>query len=332
MNVSDIIKEINILVSMSKYDEALQKIQMLKDENEINEDIYYEEALIYVNLKEYNKALEICRLGLQYNPESSRFYSLLGIIFDRKQNKNMACICYEEAEKLCKSNNDNIGALKNIESINLLNADVKKLSIIIFADNNYEITKICLDSINKYSYDIPQIIIIDYNSSDGRFVSFECQENVSVISVSKKGILSACNDALMKIGYDRDVVIIDSRTILMPNTLFTLRMALYEDASNIAASAVSNNGDDSQFIDISCTNFNKYADFASKNNIINYELHYEVSKAEIFCTIFKCDFLLSIGLFNEKYIEINNNKVYFKSNSEDEKNIICKDSFVYRIL
>ena len=27
MNVSDIIKEINILVSMSKYDEALQKIQ-----------------------------------------------------------------------------------------------------------------------------------------------------------------------------------------------------------------------------------------------------------------------------------------------------------------
>ncbi len=55
--------------------------------NEINEDIYYEEALIYVNLKEYNKALEICRLGLQYNPEGSRFYSLLGIIFDRKQNK-----------------------------------------------------------------------------------------------------------------------------------------------------------------------------------------------------------------------------------------------------
>ena len=87
MNVSDIINEINILVGMSKYDEALEKIQILKDSQEISEDIYYEEALIYINLKMYDKALSICRLGLQFNTQSSKFYSLLGIIFDNKKIK-----------------------------------------------------------------------------------------------------------------------------------------------------------------------------------------------------------------------------------------------------
>ena len=244
----------------------------------------------------------------------------------------MACICYEEAAKLCKKNKDNIGLLKNLESINLLNADVKKLSIIIFADNNYECTKICLDSINKFTYDITQIIIIDYNSKDGRFSTFECEENVSVISVNDKGRLAAYNEALMKVGYDRDLIIVDSRTILMPNTIFTLRMALYENDSIIATSSVSNNGDDNQYIDISCTNFNKYADFASKNNIINTELHTESKKVNMFCTMLKCDFLLSIGLFSEKYIEVKDNNIYFKTNNEEEKSIICKDSFTYRIL
>ena len=69
------------------------------------------------------------------------------------------------------------------------------VSIIIPHHNNYQILKVCIDSLNKIDYINHEIIIVDDNSNDRSIQKIKNEYNNLIIKKSSKrlGYAGACN-------------------------------------------------------------------------------------------------------------------------------------------
>lgn len=74
-----------------------------------------------------------------------------------------------------------------------------------------------------------EIIVVDNASTDESLSWLEQQEDVVLIKNSEnRGFPCGCNQGIRAAGPDSDILLLNSDTILFPNSLFWLRMGLYE--------------------------------------------------------------------------------------------------------
>lgn len=262
--------DIEMLIFSKDYEIAERRIEQYKKIYGNNDEIAVMEATINILKLDYIKALECIRNGLKLNIYNGNLYCLMGNVYEGCGKYNMAYLCYENAIYIEGKEEDievirgNMDRLKNSNLVT-----VKPYSIILVTYNKLEYTKACIDSIKQYNKGKNyEIIIVDNNSTDGTREWLKEQKDIKcILNNENKGFPAGCNQGIKIAKEDNDIFLLNNDTIIMPNSIFNLRMGLYSNKKIGATGAVSNNVSYYQQISENFRSIEEYVCYAFKNNI-----------------------------------------------------------------
>ncbi|WP_017810416.1 bifunctional glycosyltransferase/class I SAM-dependent methyltransferase [Clostridium saccharoperbutylacetonicum] len=190
----------------------------------------------------------------------------------------------------------------------------------------------CIESIRKYNtLNNYEIIVIDNNSIDDTREWLKAQKDIKyILNSENNGFPAGCNQGISIANKDNDVFLLNNDTLIMPNSIFTLRMGLYSNESVGSVSSVSNEAP-YQTIQDKFESISQYYNYSLKNNIPN-DNKYEYRLTLIgFALLFKRTVLNEVGLLDEIFTPGNyeDNDISLRIVKLGYKNILCKDSFIY---
>lgn len=183
--------------------------------------------------------------GLRANFDNYELYFMLGLYY-RYRNADQAFLCFENALCYCDEPEDEPVIKAAMDDISD-RARVRGTSIVIASYNDLELVKECIYAIRRYSLKGSyEIVVVDNASTDEdviRFLREQAEKSKDFVLVENKkneGFPKGCNIGLRAANPENDVFFLNNDAILMPNSLFWLRMGLYSDKRNGAAGAVTN--------------------------------------------------------------------------------------------
>lgn len=326
--------DIEMLVFNKEYEIAEKRIDQYKKIYGDNDEIAGIEAIIYILKGNYIKALESIKSGLKFNIFNGNLYCLMGNIYEGCGSYDRAYLCYENA--LYNENNEGDikviqENLERLEKSNLIS--VKSYSIILLTYNKLEYTKICIESIRKYNRGKNyEIIVVDNNSTDGTREWLREQKDIkSILNDENKGFPAGCNQGIKIAEKDNDILLLNNDTVIMPNSIFNLRMGLYSDKKVGAAGPVSNNVSYYQQITKTFDSFDGYMNFALENNIPDFTRESKRIKIIGFAFFVKREVLDKIGLLDERFTPGNfeDDDLSFRIIEAGYEIKLCKDSYIH---
>ncbi|KLE15070.1 hypothetical protein AAT22_13555 [Clostridium sp. C8] len=210
---------------------------------------------------------------------------------------------------------------------------VNNYSIVILTYNQLDYTKVCINSIKNYNgNDDCEIIIIDNNSTDGTVEWIKEQEGIKyILNEENKGFPAGCNQGIEIANKDNDIFLLNNDTVIMPNSIFNLRMGLYSNEKVGATGAISNSVSYYQQISEQYDDFDGYMGHSLKNNIPDESLYYERVKLVGFAMLIKRETLNIVGLLDERFTPGNfeDDDISFRIIKEGYKLLLCKDSYIH---
>lgn len=332
--IKEIIKD---NIEKENIEEAECGILQYKRIFEPDDELASMEAIVKIYNNNLDEALKCIQNGLKYNITNSDLYYTMGNIYELRGEYNRAYLCYEHTievevlKNIEKNYNLALSAMKNLK--NNFEISVNNYSIIILTYNNLEYTKVCLNSIKNYNFNKNhEIIIVDNNSADGTVDWLKKQKGIKyILNDENKGFPAGCNQGINIAEKENDIFLLNNDTVIMPNSIFNLRMALYSDEKNGATGAVSNNVGNYQKVIGEYNDFDKYMRFALNNNITNENLYDERVKLIGFAMLIKRCVLENVGLFDERFTPGNyeDDDMSFRIVSSGYKLILCRDSYIH---
>lgn len=257
-------------INFGNYDKAALLLEEYFKSEPIYDDVLaILAATIEIERKNYDEAFESIRRGLKYNYKNYELYFMMGNIYERLRQLKRAYLCYENAVYFCK--NEDINFLKeyktNFQEIEKIS--VPKVAIVIVSYNNLEYTQFCIKSIRDYTPpEAYEIIIVDNHSTDGTVEWLNEQKDLKVILNSENmGFPIGCNQGIQEAELETDILLLNNDTIVMANSIFTMRMGLYENERIGAIGAVSNCVGNEQKIGEDFDRVEDYFIYAQQNNI-----------------------------------------------------------------
>ncbi|CDM68255.1 glycosyl transferase family protein [Clostridium bornimense] len=209
---------------------------------------------------------------------------------------------------------------------------MKFTSIVILSFNELENTKLCIESVKKFTLkSISEIIVVDNGSTDGTVEWLRNQDDIKTIFLKiNVGIAPGFN-----IGYKEakgdTVVFLANDTIVTPNWINNISNALYSDESIAAVTAVVNKGLESITIPVSYNNIEEMISFAIRNNISDPSRWKNKILLGLYCIVVKKKVLDKVGAFDERFAP-----AYFEDFdlglnliSNGYKIIQCDDAFIH---
>lgn len=223
--------------------------------------------------------------------------------------------------------------IRDYEYLNLEEKSMKFTSIVILTYNQLEYTKICIESIRKFTNkDNYEIIIVDNNSTDGTVEWLKNQDNLTVIyNDVNVGFPAGCNQGI-KIANGDNILLLNNDVIVTPNWLYNLNKALWSSEEIGAVGAVSNSCSYYQSIDVKYNNIDELLDFANNYNKYSSEDYWSYRTKLIgFCILIKKEVLNEIGLLDEIFTPGNfeDDDISFRMVSNGYKLLLCKDTFIH---
>lgn len=298
MNISDLIKNIDELIKIKKYDDALNIIKSSLEEN------IFEPFL----------------------------YRLMGQIYERKLDYDRAYLCYEQYINLADNHKEEDILEKLIDWKESRKVTVNNYSIVILTYNNLEYTKVCLESIEKYNkFKNYEIIIIDNNSSDGTKEFLKNTDDIKyIINKENNGFPKGCNQGIEIAERNNDIFLLNNDTIVMPNSIFNLRMGLYSNKNIGATGSTSNYVSYYQQINERFNSIEEYIEFALKNNITDENMYEDRLKLVGFAMMIKREVIDSTGKLDERFSPGNfeDDDYSLRIISNGYRLLLCKDSFI----
>ncbi|GMB00333.1 glycosyltransferase [Pelosinus sp. IPA-1] len=205
-------------------------------------------------------------------------------------------------------------------------------SIIILTHNQLDFTKLCVESIRKYSNPKEyELIIVDNDSNDGTRKWLTQQSDVRTIFNNQNlGFPKGCNQGI-EIAEGAEILLLNNDTVVTVNWLNNMRYALYSDEQVGAVGPTTNYCSDCQAIIPSYSSLYDMDKFAYSHNKSNPELWEDRLKLVGFCLLIKRKVVTDIGLLDE---------VFSPGNYEDDdysvrmvkagyRLILCKDTFIH---
>lgn len=334
MNKEEVKSQIQQYIEQGLLEEAEQAISQYKKIIGYDDEIASMEAIINIYSGNYDEALNCLKVGLENNIFNSDLYFTMGNIYEMKEEYNKAYLCYEHS-LICddKEENKNI-ILEAIDNLKKnFNIDVNNYSIVILTYNQLDYTKVCIDSIRKYNgCDNCEIIIIDNKSTDGTVEWIKEQNGIKyILNDENKGFPAGCNQGIEMSEKNNDIFLLNNDTVIMPNSIFNLRMGLYSDEKIGATGAVSNSISYYQQIGEQYDDFDGYMKFALRNNITNEISYEERVKLVGFAMLIKRNALDKVGLLDERFTPGNyeDDDISFRIIMEGYKLLLCKDSYIH---
>lgn len=223
-----------------------------------------------------DRALEIdvIEKRLVGNPLDYKNYIAMGDYLSDK-NQNQAYLSYENADFLCTLyNGNNVDECARVRAIcqkfkEENSIDVRPVSIVILSFNTLDFTRQCINSIRqKCKPPTYEIIIVDNASTDGSIEWLREQKDIILIENKENaGFAGGCNQGIEAATTGNDIFLLNSDTVVLDNSLYTLRMGLYSDKKVGTAGACSNYAGRTQNISEIFDTANKYAEYAYHNNL-----------------------------------------------------------------
>ncbi|WP_294379377.1 bifunctional glycosyltransferase family 2 protein/class I SAM-dependent methyltransferase, partial [uncultured Clostridium sp.] len=324
-------------IEQQNIEEAIYGIEQYKKIFKYDDELASMEAIIKIYNDDLNEALNCIRDGLKCNINNTDLYYTMGNIYELKKEYDRAYLCYEhtiEIELLNnKEKNTNL-ALRAIDNLKSnFKISVNNYSIIILTYNNLEYTKVCFNSIKKYNLSSNyEIIIIDNNSTDGTVEWIKQQKGIKyILNNENKGFPIGCNQGIKIADKNNDIFLLNNDTVIMPNSIFNLRMGLYSKENIGATGAVSNNVANNQKVINEYDDFDIYMKFALTNNITNENLYDERIRLIGFAMLIKRCVLEKVGLLDERFTPGNyeDDDISLRILLCNYKIILCRDSYIH---
>ncbi|KOY65906.1 glycosyltransferase [Clostridium sporogenes] len=220
------------------------------------------------------------------------------------------------------------------ENLNLYNGDKKrKTSIVILAYNKLEYTKLCIDSIRKYTeYGTYEIIVVDNNSTDDTRKWLKEQKDIKVILNDKNlGFPGGCNVGINEAEKENDILLLNNDTIVTPNWLKNLNICLYSDINIGAVGAVTNNCANYQAVETEYKSIDEMLSFAEKYNISDPNKWEQKVRLIGYCMLIKRNVMNKVGLLDERFFPGNfeDDDLGYRIQSEGYKLMLCNDTFIH---
>lgn len=327
-------QEIQRNIEEGLFDIAEDYIKQYRNIFGFDDEIASMEAIINIYSENYEDAMDIVRQGLKYNIYSSDLYYTMGNLYEINKKYENAYLCYEQALKFTEKEDvskiiiENLNRLKEEENIKIHN-----YSIVMLTYNQLEYTKVCINSIRKYnSDDNCEIIIVDNHSTDGTVEWLKDQGDIKyILNNENRGFPAGCNQGIELSQKDNDIFLLNNDTVIMPNSIFNLRMGLYSDENIGATGAISNSVSYYQQISQQYEDFNGYMNFAISNNITNNNSYDQRVKLVGFAMLIKRNVLDKVGLLDERFTPGNyeDDDLSLRIIIEGYKLLLCKDSYIH---
>lgn len=333
MNAENLKTNILNCINQQDYMKALEYYLIYEDYGYIFDDsIAILGASIFHYFGERDNEWEAIRKGLQYNYANYELYVMLGNYY-LEQNLSQAYLCYENALFYCHVNEDKDIISSMIEQLKTeYHITVPKASIIILSYNLVEYTRQCIESIRSNTpKSAREIIVVDNASKDGSVEWLREQSDIILIENTENlGFPKGCNQGIQASSPDSDIFLLNNDTIITPNSLFWLRMGLYENDMVGSTGSVSNYVSNEQQINGNWKNIEDIINFSNSNNIpMKYPYEFKLRLIG-FALLIKRTVLNEVGLLDE---------IFTPGNCEDDDyslrilksghyNILCKNSFI----
>ena len=262
-----------------------EKLQELISNGDYKEALFeFQEEYLYIGEKSREDAARLCVLeasiwealedsyaefdaisrGIGYDPCNYELFYMLGLYY-KDININKAYLCVQQALHYCNVPDD---AAVIRDMLFDLKKDpafrVRNVSIMVLSYNDLELLKECIESIEKTAPEGGfEVVVVDNFSTDERVVEY-LQEKKSaadyhftfIANYKNSGFPLGCNLGAKNCFSENDIFFLNNDAVLMDNSLFFLRMGLYENRDVGATSALSNSA---SLQELGPDKFEKYA-------------------------------------------------------------------------
>lgn len=177
-----------------------------------------------------------------------------------------------------------------------------KTSIVILTYNQLTYTKLCIESIRKYtlqgSY---ELIVVDNASTDGTVEWLRAQPDIRCIFNSENyGFAKGCNQGI-KIARGTEVLLLNNDTIVTKRWLKQLKKVLYSDEKIGVVSCLTNNCSNSQTVAVNYKSTEEMQAFAASFNQSDPAKWEKRPRLIMFCYLIKKSVMEKVGLLDEEF-------------------------------
>lgn len=212
---------------------------------------------------------------------------------------------------------------------------MKKTSLVVLAYNQLSYTKLCMDSIYKYSDDIDfEVITVNNGSSDGTREYFNSLPNKKKINYDVNvGIEKAINDAI-DICDGEYFVLINNDIIVTTNWLSNIVKVLDSDPKIGAVVPASNTPTNDQIVYADYSNTSELQEFAKKYNVSNPRLWEERVDLTMYLVAFRTATLRELGKLDTAYSPggYDDDDLSFRYRRAGYKLILAYDTYVHHYI
>ncbi|PJI09696.1 MULTISPECIES: glycosyltransferase family 2 protein [Clostridium] len=207
-----------------------------------------------------------------------------------------------------------------------------KTSIIILTCNNFMYSKMCIDSIRKYTRKNDyEIIVVDNNSQDGTKSWLRKQKDIKTIyNKVNEGFPKGCNVGIKKAS-GSEILLLNNDVIVTSNWLLNLKKCLYSDNKIGAVGPVTNTCYGKQKIFVKYNSLYEMQRFAKKYNVSNSNRWVKTRGLVGFCILIKMKVINNLGYLDERFTPGNfeDDDYCLRMVRKGYKLMICKDTFVH---
>ena len=139
----------------------------------------------------------------------------------------------------------------------------------ILSYNNRQLTQQCIESIRETTpASAREIVIVDNNSQEDSVEYLRQQDDIVLVENDfNAGFPGGCNIGIKASKKENDIFLLNNDTILCANSLYTLRMGLYERDNYGAAGCVTNNVSNNQTVIEDNLTIDEYKKFGLKTSV-----------------------------------------------------------------
>lgn len=250
-------------------------------------------------------------------------------------NRYQAYLCYENAAFWDKQGEIKVKAKEKMEYLSRNGWGVRKASIVILNYNLVNMLKDCIESIRSTTPSSARdIIIIDNGSTDGSKEYLDSNDDIIAIKNSENvGFPRGCNQGIEIADSETDIFLLNNDIIMCDNTLFWLRMALYESDKHGCAGCVTNNIGHNQAIIEKDLDIDEYIRFSKQINVPNSNAYEYRPFLVGFALLIKRDVIRKVGLLDEIYTPGNyeDNDYGIRCLAAGYQNVLVHNSFIIHL-
>lgn len=321
---------IKLSIEEQNFDKALQQISDITNQEQV--ELFILKSEIYYAKRDFDKMFEVLRSGLALAPRNHELYYMLGLYYLEK-NVDQAFLCVQNALFYCTDTNDQTEILTLLDSICAnYEIHVRKTAIVIVSFNSCYLLTQTIESIrNTLPKDSFQIVVVDNASTTDVIDYLNSQKDIHLIhNTANMGFSHACNQGCAEYE-DSDIFLLNNDTRLALNSLFWLKMGLYENEKVAACGSLSNYAGNNQQIEQDFDLPAEYLSYAESINLPMLSPYEERVRLSAFAMLIRHGLWQKVGgmdeIFTPGYFE--DDDLSMKLRTLGYHLYLCHNSYIY---